>query len=399
MGERANKKGGPTGPPLWLGFEPRLTRIEFDDQIWFHLHRIRHFVERWHASKGYLVVAVWRYIFRNVAFGEALGFDDQRHFLCLVTKADDVACCNLTAGDIALYAVYANVTVADDLASSEDRWGELGAVYDHVEAAFEQTDKVLRRIALHVACFMIRAPELLFGHVAVIALQLLLGAELSAVVGHLAFTALTVLTGAVFTLVDRGFRATPDVFTHPAVKFILRAFAHRHNVSPIANNDVSGTARSFDKLRTSGQKAGHLLHRSAGSIAKAGLWLDGADKSTSASTLSSGVSKRAGMSKTADIVEPLDCNNMAEVRAGVDAVDVALIDLLARRFGYMDAAARIKTDRDSVRDEVRKAEVIDNVKSAAASAGVPVEAAAALWEQLVEASIAYELKQWDAGCR
>ena len=121
--------------------------------------------------------------------------------------------------------------------------------------------------------------------------------------------------------------------------------------------------------------------------------------STSASTLSSGVSKRAGMSKTADIVEPLDCNNMAEVRAGVDAVDVALIDLLARRFGYMDAAARIKTDRDSVRDEVRKAEVIDNVKSAAASAGVPVEAAEALWEQLVEASIAYELKQWDAGCR
>ena len=79
-----NKKRRPAGPPFWFGFESKLTRIEFDDQIWFHLYRIRHFVERRDASEGYLVVAVWRYIFRNIALGEALGFDDQRHFLGLV---------------------------------------------------------------------------------------------------------------------------------------------------------------------------------------------------------------------------------------------------------------------------------------------------------------------------
>ncbi|MFZ5794889.1 MAG: chorismate mutase, partial [Pseudomonadota bacterium] len=45
-----------------------------------------------------------------------------------------------------------------------------------------------------------------------------------------------------------------------------------------------------------------------------------------------------------------DCTNMAEVRAGVDHVDRALIALLAQRFAYMDAAARIKPERGAVRD-------------------------------------------------
>jgi isochorismate pyruvate lyase len=51
---------------------------------------------------------------------------------------------------------------------------------------------------------------------------------------------------------------------------------------------------------------------------------------------------------------------MAEVRAGIDALDAELLRLLARRFAYMRAAARIKTRREDVRDEARKAEVIAN---------------------------------------
>ena len=101
------------------------------------------------------------------------------------------------------------------------------------------------------------------------------------------------------------------------------------------------------------------------------------------------------MSKIADTVEPLDCRNMAEVRAGVDAVDTALIEMLAHRFGYMDAAARIKNDRNAVRDEARKAQVIANVETAASQAGLPVEAITGIWENLVEASINYELSAWD----
>ena len=87
---------------------------------------------------------------------------------------------------------------------------------------------------------------------------------------------------------------------------------------------------------------------------------------------------------------------MDEVRAGIDALDRDIVALLARRFAYMRAAARIKTDRASVRDETRKAEVIAAVRQEAERLGLPVEALAELWDRLVEASIAYELEAFDA---
>jgi isochorismate pyruvate lyase len=71
------------------------------------------------------------------------------------------------------------------------------------------------------------------------------------------------------------------------------------------------------------------------------------------------------------------------------------VALLARRFGYMDAAARIKPERAAVRDENRKAEVIANARAGAEAAGLPADVIAALWDQLVEASIAYELAAFD----
>lgn len=95
------------------------------------------------------------------------------------------------------------------------------------------------------------------------------------------------------------------------------------------------------------------------------------------------------------ITDPVDCSTMAEVRAGVDAVDRELMALLARRFAYMDAAARIKPERAQVRDEARKAEVIRNAHADAAERGLPADAIAGIWERLVEASIAYELSAFD----
>ena len=92
---------------------------------------------------------------------------------------------------------------------------------------------------------------------------------------------------------------------------------------------------------------------------------------------------------------PEHCAAMTHVRAGVDAVDRELVALLARRFAYMDAAARIKPHRDAVRDEARKAEVIANARAAAEAAGLPADAVAELWERLVEASIVYELAAFD----
>ena len=76
---------------------------------------------------------------------------------------------------------------------------------------------------------------------------------------------------------------------------------------------------------------------------------------------------------------PERCATMAEVRQGVDALDRALVTLLAERQRYMDAAARIKQDRGAVRDTARievpeadLAEVVarrDAVRSAVHDAG------------------------------
>ena len=109
--------------------------------------------------------------------------------------------------------------MADDLAGREDGRRELGAIDHHVEATFEQADQVLAGIALHAVGFLIGALELLFGDVAVIALELLLGAQLDAEVGNLALAALTVLAGAIFALVDRAIWDDPRCFRQDGGQF------------------------------------------------------------------------------------------------------------------------------------------------------------------------------------
>ncbi|MEH6789461.1 chorismate mutase [Parasphingorhabdus sp.] len=86
---------------------------------------------------------------------------------------------------------------------------------------------------------------------------------------------------------------------------------------------------------------------------------------------------------------------MTDVREQVDRIDAEIIALMAQRFACMDAAARIKQDRTIVRDEVRKAAVLQNVKQLAEQARIPVPTMAAIWEMLVETSIGYELQKWD----
>ncbi len=86
---------------------------------------------------------------------------------------------------------------------------------------------------------------------------------------------------------------------------------------------------------------------------------------------------------------------MAEVRDAVDEIDRRIVELVALRFRFMDAAARIKTDRALVRDEQRKADVLAKVDAAASEAGVGRDLVARLYEELIEASIAHELEEFD----
>jgi len=93
---------------------------------------------------------------------------------------------------------------------------------------------------------------------------------------------------------------------------------------------------------------------------------------------------------------PADCATMSEVREGVDALDRLLVAVLAERQRYMDAAARIKADRDAVRDAARIEDVVAKVRAAAQDAGLAEAIAEPVWRTLIERCIAYEFGAWDA---
>ncbi len=98
------------------------------------------------------------------------------------------------------------------------------------------------------------------------------------------------------------------------------------------------------------------------------------------------------------VLAPESCTTMGEVRAGVDSLDSRILDLLGERFAYMAAAARIKPDRDMVRDEARKAVVVAQAARQAEELGMPVATIEKIWEILVEASIAFEMVRFEEEC-
>ena len=93
--------------------------------------------------------------------------------------------------------------------------------------------------------------------------------------------------------------------------------------------------------------------------------------------------------------KPEDCQTMADVRAGVDALDRELVRLLVTRQGYMSAAARIKTDRDTVHDTARIEDVVAKVRAEAERLGLSGDIAEPVWRKLIERCIAFEFDEWD----
>ncbi|MCA8903146.1 MAG: chorismate mutase [Hyphomonas sp.] len=94
---------------------------------------------------------------------------------------------------------------------------------------------------------------------------------------------------------------------------------------------------------------------------------------------------------TADTAE-----SMAEVRYEIDRIDRLLVEILAERQSFMDAAARIKGDRKVVHDRARIEDVVAKVKAAAEAAGLSAAIAEPVWRTLIDRCIAYEFESYDA---
>jgi isochorismate pyruvate lyase len=86
---------------------------------------------------------------------------------------------------------------------------------------------------------------------------------------------------------------------------------------------------------------------------------------------------------------------MAEVRAGIDALDRDIVALLADRLHYIDEAARLKQRRDQVRDEARIADVLAKVEAEAKRLGADADVVRRAYAALIEASIEHEFVAFD----
>ena len=85
-----------------------------------------------------------------------------------------------------------------------------------------------------------------------------------------------------------------------------------------------------------------------------------------------------------------DCSNMEEVRAEIDRIDAALVDLIGERFVFVDRAWQLKQSPAEARVPWRIQQVIDGVRTRAAEKGLPPELAEALWRQMIGWFIQYE---------
>jgi isochorismate pyruvate lyase len=94
--------------------------------------------------------------------------------------------------------------------------------------------------------------------------------------------------------------------------------------------------------------------------------------------------------------DPQSCNSMEELRDAIDALDVELVTLLARRQAYIERAAILKKDRNTVRDEARIEDVVQKVLAAAKDKGLSPAIAEAVWRVLIERSILHEFQKFDA---
>ena len=82
---------------------------------------------------------------------------------------------------------------------------------------------------------------------------------------------------------------------------------------------------------------------------------------------------------------------MEDIRAGIDEIDLELVDLLAERAGYIDRAWRLKQQgSEEALVQWRVEDVLEKVRRRAEDKGLAPELAEGLWRQMMDWFIRYE---------
>jgi len=94
--------------------------------------------------------------------------------------------------------------------------------------------------------------------------------------------------------------------------------------------------------------------------------------------------------------EPTDCSSIEELREQIDAIDGEIIDLLAKRWTYVDQVWRTKVDSQVVSVPKRIETMLEKARQRAEASGLPVWVAEALWKEVIRLGVAYEKQQLDS---
>ncbi|MBU1307815.1 MAG: chorismate mutase [Alphaproteobacteria bacterium] len=87
---------------------------------------------------------------------------------------------------------------------------------------------------------------------------------------------------------------------------------------------------------------------------------------------------------------PADCHSKDDVRAEIDRVDQALLNLFAERHRYVTRMAEIKTDPHEARDPARIEAVIARVRERSLGLDLDEDQAELVWRTLIDWNINYE---------
>ncbi|KAL0952934.1 hypothetical protein HGRIS_007147 [Hohenbuehelia grisea] len=84
------------------------------------------------------------------------------------------------------------------------------------------------------------------------------------------------------------------------------------------------------------------------------------------------------------------CSSLDEVRAGIDALDTQLLDILSQRAAYVREATRFKATRDSVDVPARDEQVINDAVADAPKFNLPQTIARAVFTAIIESGVGFE---------
>ncbi|MEQ8447332.1 MAG: chorismate mutase [Pelagibacterium sp.] len=87
---------------------------------------------------------------------------------------------------------------------------------------------------------------------------------------------------------------------------------------------------------------------------------------------------------------PADCETKDDVRAEIDRIDHALIELFAERHGYVTRMAEIKTDPHEANDPARIEAIVAKRRAQALELELDEDQIELLWRTLIDWNINYE---------